>query len=91
MMAQRDNGRVIHLHLGGTASPSSQRLLVHLLDRTEGVVGYTLDPDHMTLTAYLDATHVDDRALVKALVASGMFPHSSQELGGNDKDNVHAC
>lgn len=85
-------GRVVNLRLGGRNLASSQKMLSHMLDHTDGVLAYFIDPDHQTLTAYLDDVNGDDFALVRALVTAGMYPRiTEEEPGFSDKDSTHAC
>ncbi len=90
-MGQRFEGRVVRVGLGGGSCASSHRMLAHLLDRTDGVASYSIDPTTATLTAFLDHTHHDDDAIARALVAAGMYPTSTFEVGAHHKDETNAC
>lgn len=90
-MAELFPGRVVHVELSPSACRSKERLLAHLLENTEGVVSFHIDPDTRTLTAYLDETHVDDATLVRVLVTSGLFPASTREVGVEFGGDNSAC
>lgn len=90
-MAEKYYGRVVRVCLAGGSSPASGRVLAHLLDRADGVHAYFIDADHKMLTAYLDESHDDDEVLVRALMASGMYPRSSHDVGAIVKDGTNAC
>lgn len=90
-MGEKQPGRVINLRLGGSNCASSHRMLSHMLDKTDGVMAYFIDPETHTLTAYLDDEDVDDVALVRALMTAGMYPRISDETGSADEGGTHAC
>jgi len=90
-MAEKYHGRVVRVSLAGGSCPSSERMLAHLLDRADGVVAYFIDAEDRMLTAYLDESHAQDDVLVRALVASGMYPGRARDIGVTDKDGADAC
>lgn len=90
-MAEKYIGRVVRVSLAGGSGPGSERMLAHLLDQANGVVAYFIDAEERVLTAYLDESHSDDEVLVRALMASGMYPKSSHDVGVTDKDGTNAC
>lgn len=84
-MATSYDGRIARIAFAASPCPSNKRLLAHLLERTDGVISFHIDSDERVLTAYLEPGVAEDGDLVRALVASGMFPAavSGAPLGGD--------
>lgn len=90
-MATIFEGRLVRFTFGGGSCRSSNRLLGHLLDRTEGVTAYFVDPENRTLVAYVDDTLADESDIVRALVTSGMYPVEASVLGVTEEGRTDAC
>lgn len=89
-MAEQYNGRVVRMQLGGSQSPSSERMLRELLKEAHGIDAFSLDRDAAILIAYLGAT-ADERDLTRVLTMSGMYPLGSTEMTAAEKGEEHAC
>jgi len=90
-MAERFEGRVVRYTLGGSSCRSSDRLLSHLLDQTLGVTAHAIDAETRTLVAYVDDAHAEDAHIVRALVASGMYPVEARDLGVTEEGRTDVC
>ena len=84
-MATSYDGSIARIPFSASSCPSKKRLLAHLLERTDGVISFHIDSDERVLTAYLEPGVAEEGDLVRALVASGMFPVAipGTPLGGD--------
>lgn len=90
-MAERYGGRVVRVSMAGNPCPVSQRMLELALDEAEGIMAYSIDADGGTLTAYLDDATCDEDAILRAMLAAGLYPTSSYDVGVTDQTPRHVC
>lgn len=90
-MGQLYRGRVVRIAIGGAASAHKERLLDHLLTEMDGVTAHFIDLDAGTVTAYFDNLLTEEEDIMRALVASGLYPVRADEIGGHNKDGSNAC
>jgi hypothetical protein len=90
-MAELHHGRVMRIELGGAGSDAKERLLDHMLSEMDGITAHHIDPVSRTLTAYVDHTLADEDDIIRALIASGMFPVKTREVGHHEEDDTRVC
>lgn len=90
-MAEHYRGRVMRLELSGASCQSKERMLGALLDEVDGVTAYYYDTDTCTLTAYVDHFVLDEDDLLRAVIASGLFPVTSRVVSEASEGDTHAC
>ena len=90
-MAERYKGRVLRVSLGGSDNAENEALLRRLLTDIDGLTGFTIDAAPRVLTAWIDAEAPAEDAILKALLASGMFPRMVNDTGTAQGGASNAC
>ena len=90
-MAELYAGRVVRMPLGGTTFRSKERLLESALSSLEGVSAFFIDCDEGILTAYVDDINADEDDIVRALVASGMYPMRGSNPNSRNEGGSSVC
>lgn len=89
-MAELYKGRVIRMTFGG-GTAEDVRVLERLLCNVQVISGFAVDLDTCTVLAFADEPVEAEGELVRALIASGMYPVVSNDAVGVDGQGRMAC
>jgi len=90
-MGQLYKGRVIRMPLGSMACEAKAPLLEAALSSIVGVSAFFINCEEGVLTAYVDDIGADETSLVRALVASGMYPMEDFNWSVRSEGDSRAC
>lgn len=90
-MGQLYTGRVIRMPLGSLACRSKAPLLEATLSSIVGVSAFFINCEEGVLTAYVDDITANEASLVRALVASGMYPMGNFNWSTRSEGDSRAC
>jgi len=89
-VAELYKGRVINMTFGG-GDVSDVKVFERLLEGVDGISGFAVDLSTNTLVAFADEPDSAKDDIVRALLASGMYPVTSTENASVDGRGRLAC
>lgn len=89
-MAELFRGRVLQFPLSAGCDAACRKVIEGILDALDGVT-YVIDDTDNTITAYAEGGHESEIEIVRALVASGMFPFDARGSAFANGVDRHVC